>query len=167
MTERIWTRRTSRPMQYFRINMPKLCVDHLHRQRLSLMASKVCLMPGICHNSGLNEVAPPNQSCSGLGTEPGHHGRPAILGWQQPPPALRIPKLSDLPTSVSRCLSFLLRWWGCLGDSHATAQCLNKRVYLIQLSPQGHAKWALVPCDKDNERAEGGGWRGGGSVGRL
>lgn len=53
-----------------------------------------------------------------------------------------------------RCLSFLLPSWSWLGDSHATTQCLNKRVCLIQLSPQGCAKWALVPCDRDNERAE-------------
>lgn len=55
-----------------------------------------------------------------------------------------------------RCLSFLLLSWRWLGDSHAIAQCLNKRVYLIQLSPQGCAKWALVLCDRDNERAERG-----------
>lgn len=71
-----------------------------------------------------------------------------------PLPSLRMSN-SLICRQVLRCLSFLLPscWW--LGDSHATVQSLNKRVCLIQLSPQGCAKWALVLCDRDNERAEG------------
>lgn len=53
-----------------------------------------------------------------------------------------------------RCPSCLLFSLGRLGDSHASTQCLNKRVYLIQLSPQGRAKWVPVLFDRDNERAE-------------
>lgn len=70
-----------------------------------------------------------------------------------------------------RCPSCLLFSLGWLGDSHASTQCLNKRVYLIQLSPQGRAKWVPVLFDRDNERGRevgrrtviGGlfwGWRG-------
>lgn len=88
-----------------------------------------------------------------------------MLDWQRPshsppptPPVCRPEnlRLSDLPTSAAAACP--LR---CLGDSHATVQCLNKRVYLIQLSPQGRAKWASALCDRDNERAgwgEGGEW---------
>lgn len=58
-----------------------------------------------------------------------------------------------------RCSSCLLFSLGRLGDSHATAQCLNKRVYLIQLSPQGRAKWvrSCLTGIMSGQRGGGGG----------
>lgn len=89
-----------------------------------------------------------------LCTEPGHNSGPLVLRSAAALPFLRIPDSQIFPMKCCRCLSFLLPSWRRLGDSHATTQCLNKRVCLIQLSPQDCAKWALVLCDRDNEWAE-------------
>lgn len=58
--------------------------------------------------------------------------------------------------SFDKCFwsfSFLLPSWKWQGNSHATAQYLNKRVCLIQLSPQDCAKWVSALFDRDNEQA--------------
>lgn len=78
--------------------------------------------------------------------------------------------LSDLPTSVAEASRF---YHGKrLQHSHATTQCLNKRVCLIQLSARDCAKSQQALCDSSNKLAlwviwvargrwwrEGGGWR--------
>lgn len=54
---------------------------------------------------------------------------------------------------------FLLPSWRWLGDSHATTQYLHKLLCLIQLSPQGCAKWAWswlmgIMSGRDEEEKE-------------
>ena len=93
---------------------------------------------------GLSEVTPMGESRSALGTERGVHWDSLFHPWESP--TLRS------ADKCCRCLSFLLPLWRWQGNSHATIQCLNKRVCLIQLSPQACAKWALVLCDRDNEQ---------------
>lgn len=117
--------------------------------------------PSICSKSKLSQLgvkyltAAPN---SMLGTEPRHHGRLAMLDWQCPAHSNRRRSWESLSLwSSDEC-------GRCLGDSHATVQSLNKRVYLIQLSPQGRAKWASALCDRDNERT---GWGNGGREERM
>lgn len=114
---------------------------HIHR----------LLNANICHITGLNEATTWDKSHSALGTRLGHNGDPSfardpLRPWETP--TLRC------ADKCCRCPSCLLFSLGRLGDSHASTQCLNKRVYLIQLSPQGLAKWVPVLFDRDNERAE-------------
>ena len=82
---------------------------------------------------------------AGLGTRLGAHRPPP-----HPPEKLRA---SDVP-KCCRCPSCLLFPLGRLGDSHGSTQCRNKRVHLIQSSPQGRAKWVPGSFGRDNERAE-------------
>lgn len=82
-----------------------------------------------------------------------HRGRLVLCCFKVDLPFPLILRSSDIC-----CWSFfiLLPSWRWQGDSHASAQSLNKQVCLIQLSLQGCAKWALVSFDRDNEWAE---WR--------
>ena len=107
-------------------------------------------MLALCHTSALNEVTPLHLAQSW-----------GVMGdwWSSVLSRLFHPRESPTLRSPDKCcwsFSFLLPSWRWLGDSHATTQCLNKRVCLIQLSPQGCAKWALGRFDRDNEQGE---WR--------
>lgn len=123
----------------------------------------------ICHITRLNEATTRDKSHSALGTRLGHNERLVSLPLPEPPPPLHPWETPTLRSAdkCCRCPSCLPFSLGRLGNSHASTQCLNKRVYLIQLSPQGRAKWVPVLFDRDNERAArwGEGWSSVGCFG--
>ncbi|KAM3617945.1 uncharacterized protein V6R79_013061 [Siganus canaliculatus] len=101
-------------------------------------------MPAFCHTSELNKVTPLDEPCSALGTEPTHNGRLVVLGFAAAFPSLRISnsqifrQVLPMPLFSSAFME-MARRFSCHHTMPKQAGC---------------AKWALVPCDRDNERAE-------------